>query len=101
MESQEAEMEKVLFYSFFIFATFFELFFQVQFLFGPQEMEVDTKITVIAMGMQPQFIPLRSVVPQNPDIYPGILKHVQQPWLQPTGGYFWQNRVIWRFSHSR
>ena len=86
MESQEAEMEKVLFYSFFIFATFFELFFfQVQFLFGPQEMEVDTKITVIAMGMQPQFIPLRSVVPQNPDIYPGILKHVQQPWLQPTG----------------
>ena len=55
------------------------------FSFGHLEMEVDTRITVIAMGMQPQFIPSLSVVLQNQDIYLGILKHVQQPWLQPIG----------------
>ena len=89
MESQEAEMEKVLFFFSIFCNIFFPFFFlQVQFSFGPQEMEVDTRITAIAMGMQPQFIPLQSVVHQNPDIYPGILKHVLQPWLQPTGEYF-------------
>ena len=54
-------------------------------------MEVDTRITVIAMGMQPQFIPLLSVVLQNPDIYLGIPKHVQQLWLQLIGKYFNQS----------
>ena len=76
-------------------------FFQVQSSFGPQEMEVDTKITVIAMGMQHQFIPLQSVVHQNPDIYPGILKHVLQPWLQPTGKCFLAKYSNLAISHSK
>ena len=53
---------------------------KVQFSFGPQEMEADTKTIVIAMVMRLPFTPLQSVVLPNLVISRGILRLVHLPW---------------------
>ena len=58
---------------------------KVQFSFGPQEMEADTKTIVIAMVMRLPFTPLQSVVLPNLVISRGILRLVRLPWQLHIG----------------